>query len=100
MVKQLNLYKMVKETFILRTTELWSSRGVVHIRTIGYDQDEETYIEYDARALLEDIPSLYRMAKQAIKQDEVHELNKYVDFKKELASDYKGKRGRKSSISN
>jgi len=48
--------------------------------------------------LLEDIPSLYKMAKQAIEQDEEYELKKYVDFKKELAGDYKGKRGRKKSI--
>jgi hypothetical protein len=85
----------MKETFILRTSELWTSRDVVHIRTIGYDQDEETYIEYDAKALLDDIPSLYMMAKQAIKQGEEHETNKFVDFRNKLKEDYKGKRGRK-----
>ena len=96
MVKQLNFYKMSKEIFILKTTELYTSPGVVHIQSIGFDPEDSAYIEFDARALLEDIPSLYRMAKQAIKQNEVHELNKYVNFKKELAGDYKGKRGRKS----
>lgn len=96
MVKQLNLYKMSKELFILKTTELYSSPGVVHIQSIGFDPEDSAYIEFDERTLLEDIPSLYRMAKQAIQQEESHELNKYVDFKKELASDYKGKRGRKS----
>jgi hypothetical protein len=85
----------MKEAFILRTTELWTSRDVVHIRTIGYDQDEETYIEYDARALLDDIPSLYRMAKQAIEQGEEYETKKFVDFRNKLKEDYKGKRGRK-----
>lgn len=96
MVEQLNFYKMSKELFILRTTEFYSSPGVVHIQSIGFDPEDSAYIEFDARALLEDIPSLYRMAKQAIEQEEAHELNKYVNFKKELASDYKGKRGRKS----
>jgi hypothetical protein len=85
----------MKETFILRTSELWTSRGVVHIRTIGYDQDEETYIEYDAQALLDDIPSLYRMAKQAIEQQNEYETKKFVDFRNQLKEDYKGKRGRK-----
>ena len=96
MVKQLNFYKMSKELFILKTTELYTSPGVVHIQSIGFDPEDSAYIEFDARALLEDIPSLYRMAKQAIEQEEAHELNKYVNFKKELASDYKGKRGRKT----
>lgn len=85
----------MKETFILRTSELYTSRGVVHIRTIGYDAEDETYIEYDAQALLEDIPSLYRMAKQAIQQQEEHETNRFVDFRNQLREDYKGKRGRK-----
>jgi hypothetical protein len=89
---------MSKELFILKTTELYTSPGVVHIQSIGFESEDSAYIEFDARALLEDIPSLYRMAKQAIKQNEVHELNKYVKFKKELASDYKGKRGGKSLI--
>ena len=88
----------MKETFILRTTELHSTNGVVHIHTIGYSADEEMYIERDARSLMEDIPSLYMMAKQAIKQDEEHQLKKFVNFKKELADDWKGKKGRKKSI--
>lgn len=85
----------MKETFILRTVTLHSTRGVVHIESIGYEPEDNTYIEYDARQLLEDIPSLYRMAKQAIKQEEEYELKRFVDFKKELADDWKGKRGRK-----
>lgn len=88
----------MKETFILRTTELYTTNGVVHIRTIGYEAEDETYIEYDARALLDDIPSLYRMAKQAIKQEEDYERKKFVDFRNQLQEDYKGKRGRKKTI--
>ena len=87
---------MSKEVFILKTTELYTSSGVVHIQSIGFEPEDSAYIEFDARSLLEDIPSLYRMAKQAIEQEEVHELNKYVNFKKDLAGDYKGKRGLKS----
>ena len=85
----------MKETFILRTTELYSTNGVVHIETMGYETEDVTHIEYDARALLEDIPSLYRIAKQAIQQAEEYETNRFVDFRNELSEDYKGKRGRK-----
>ena len=85
----------MKETFILRTVSLHSTRGVVHIESIGYEPEDNTYIEYDARQLLEDIPSLYRMAQQAVKQEEEYELKRYVDIKKQLADDWKGKRGRK-----
>ena len=85
----------MKEAFILRTSELYTSNGVVHIRTIGYEAEDEAYIEYDARALLDDIPSLYRMAKQAIKQEEEYETKKFVEFRNQLKDDYKGKRGRK-----
>ncbi len=85
----------MKETFILKTISLHSTASVVHIESIGYDQDDNAYIEWDARSLLEDLPSLYRMAQQAIKQGEEYELKKYVDFKKQLANDWKGKRGKK-----
>lgn len=85
----------MKETFILRTVSLHSTRGVVHIETEGYEQDDKTFIEYDARALLEDLPSLYQMAQQSIKMEEEYETEKYVEFKKQLAEDWKGKRGRK-----
>ena len=85
---------MSKEAFILRTISLHSSPGVVHIETIGYDTDEAMCIEFDAYALLDDIPGLYTMAKQAIEQDKEHNVKKYVRFKQLLAEDWKGKRGK------
>lgn len=85
----------MKEAFILKTISLHSTPDVVHIESIGYDTDDAMIIEYDARALLEDIPSLYRMAKQAIKQGEEYETKKFVEFRKQLQEDFKGKRGRK-----
>ena len=84
----------MKEAFILRTISLHSSPGVVHIESIGYSEDEALCIEFDARALLEDIPSLYTMAKQAIEQDKENETKKYVKFKQLLSEDWKGKRGK------
>jgi len=79
----------IKEEFILRTTELYSSAGIVHIRSIGYDNSEEMHIEWDAKSLLEDIPSLYTMAKQALKQDKEHEYKKYLKFIDEINNDLK-----------
>ena len=76
---------MSKEFFILKTTELHSTNGVVHLQAIGYEpEDGYIDIEWDARSLLEDIPSLYRMAKQAIKQEDKYLKDKYKDFKKIL----------------
>jgi hypothetical protein len=85
----------MKEAFILKTISLHSSPGVVHIESIGYCEDEAMQIEFDARALLEDIPGLYAMAKQAIKQEEEYNRKKFVRFRKELSEDWKGKPGRK-----
>jgi hypothetical protein len=84
----------MKEIFILKTISLHSTNGVVHIESIGYEPEENAMIEYDARALMEDLPSLYRMCKQAIKQEEEYEQAKYREFEKELAQDFKRKRGR------
>lgn len=84
----------MKEIFILKTISLHSTNGVVHIESIGFTPEENAFIEYDARALMEDLPSLYRMCKQAIKQEEEYERSKYKEFEKELAEDFKGRRGR------
>ena len=76
---------MSKELFILKTVELHSTNGVVHIRAVGYDpEDGYTDIEWDARSLLEDIPSLYTMVKQAIREEDKYTKNKYKEFKKML----------------
>jgi len=70
---------------IKATTQLHSTNGVVHIQAIGFDpEDGYINIEWDARELLNDIPSLYAMAKQAIKIEDKHTKAKYKQFKKEL----------------
>lgn len=76
---------MSKEFFILKTVELHSTNGVVHLRAIGYDpEDGYIDIEWDARSLLEDIPSLHTMCKQSIKQENKWIKKKYKKFKTEL----------------
>jgi len=75
----------MKEFCIKATTQLYSTNGVVHIQAIGYNpEDGYIDIEWDARELLNDIPSLYRMAKQGLKEEDKHLKNKYKQFKKEL----------------
>ena len=75
------------EAFILRTVSLHTSAGVVHIETVGFNDDEKMIIEYDARALLEDLPSFYTMCKQAIEQDNKYQLEKFSKFIKEIKED-------------
>ena len=84
----------MKEAFILRTISLHTSPDVVHIESIGYDQEEAMYIEYDAKALLEDIPSLYAMAKQAIEQGKEYQNRKYREMLEEINEDIKRPVGR------
>jgi hypothetical protein len=76
------------EVSIKETTSLWSTRGVVHIEGITYD-DEVVYVEIDARQLLADIPSLYTMSKQAIKESDAYTLEMELTFLKKLAKDLK-----------
>ena len=79
----------MKEAFILKTVSLHTSPDVIHIESIGYGEDEHMNIEWDARSLMEDIPSLYSMCKQAIKQGDEHERKKYIKFNKEIKQDIK-----------
>ena len=76
------------EVSIKETTSLWSTRGVVHIEGITYD-DEVVYVEIDARQLLADIPSLYVMSKQAIKEDDDQQRIKTLEFIQQLQNDMK-----------
>jgi len=84
----------MNEIFILRTIQLHSTNGVVHIESIGYGKEDGAYIEFDARALLDDIPHLYRMAKQAIAMEDAHTENKYRDMMKQINKDVKRPVGR------
>jgi hypothetical protein len=79
----------MKEAFIIKTMSLHTNPDVVHIETIGLCDEENMIIEWDARSLMEDIPSLYQMCKQAIKQGEEHERKKYKKFSKQLKQDIK-----------
>lgn len=81
-----------KEGCILKTVELHSTNGVVHIHSIGYDAGDEMYLEWDARSLIEDIPNLYRMAKQALELEDKYEDEKWRMFKKQIAKDLKKKK--------
>ena len=73
------------EVFIKATTSLHSTNGVVHLQAVGYDP-EGGYIniEWDARELMNDIPSLYTICKQAIKKEDKSNKKKFKEFKKQL----------------
>ena len=73
------------EVFIKATTSLHSTNGVVHLQAVGYDpEDGYINIEWDARELMNDIPSLYTICKQAIKQEDKSNKKKFKEFKKQL----------------
>lgn len=75
----------MKEFTIKAVTQIHSTNGVVHIQAISWNpEDGYIDIEWDAKELLNDIPSLYRMAKQGLKQEDRHIKNKYKEFKKTL----------------
>jgi hypothetical protein len=74
------------EVAIKETTSLWSTRGVVHIEGITYD-DEVVYLEIDARQLYNDIPSLYTMSKQAISEDDQQIRLQTLEFVDQLRKD-------------
>lgn len=81
------------EAYITNTIELYSTNGVVHMTAVGLNPEEGyIHIEWDARALLNDLPSFYTFCKKAIKQEEEYQNKKFKDFKNEIAKDYKGKR--------
>ena len=73
------------EIFIKATTSLHSTNGVVHLQAVGFDpEDGYINIEWDARELFNDIPSLYTMCKQAMKEEDEYTKKKYKEFKKQL----------------
>lgn len=76
------------EVSIKETTSLWSTRGVVHMEGITYD-DEVVYLEIDARQLMQDIPSLYTMSRDAIKEDEEQLRLRTLEFVDQLQKDLK-----------
>lgn len=78
---------MSKEYLIHRTISLSQSPGVLHIEAEVCDwQDGEKTIlmEWDANAMLDDIPALYEFALKAKEGWEKSRDKKYKEFKKKL----------------
>jgi len=76
-----------KEVFITNTIQLWTSADVVHMEAIGFSNEESYYIEWNANALLRDLPSLYTLCKQAIEQGDTSLKKKLKDFVNEIKND-------------
>lgn len=77
----------IKEVTISNTITLWSTANVVHMEAVGYSPNESIYIEWDANALVSDLPSLYTLCKQAIEQGEDSLKEKLKDFVNEIKND-------------
>jgi hypothetical protein len=77
----------MKEYYVKRTISLSQSNGVIHIEAEVDDwQDEERtiYLEWDANAMLDDIPALYEFASKAKDAWEKSRQQKYKELKKKL----------------
>lgn len=76
----------MKEYWVHRTTSLHQSTGVVHIECeiCNYDGEDRIYLEWDAQALLDDIPALYEFAMKAKAKADKDMVKKYKEFKKKL----------------
>lgn len=76
------------EAIVKETHTLWSTRGVVHMEGVDYD-GKQVYIELPARELLDDLMSLYRCCKQAIKEENDHTHEQSLNLIEELERDTK-----------
>jgi len=77
----------MKEYYIKRTVSLSQSGGVIHIEAEVDDWEDgqnTIYLEWDANAMLDDIPALYEFATKAKESWEKSRLKKYKDLKKIL----------------
>jgi len=76
----------MKEYWIHRTTSLHQSAGIVHIEceVCNWDGEDKIYLEWDAQALIDDIPALFDFAMKAREEAEKNRVKKYKEFKKKL----------------
>jgi|TARA_R110002012_G_scaffold114056_1_gene260184 hypothetical protein len=78
---------MSREYWVHRTISLSQSNGIVHIEAEICDWEDgngKIYLEWNARELLDDIPSLYEFAIKAEKGALEHRQKKYIEFKKKI----------------
>jgi len=77
----------MKEYYVTRTISLSQSPGVLHIEAEVDDWQDGArtiYLEWNAEAMLDDIPALYEFATIAKKAWEKSRQEKYKEFKKKL----------------
>ena len=78
---------MSREYWVQRTISLCKSSGIVHIEAEVCDWEDGSntiHLEWDARELLDDIPSLYEFAIKAEAEALEHRQKKYKEFKKKI----------------
>ena len=77
----------MKEYYVTRTISLSQSPGVLHIEAEVDDWQDEArtiYLEWNAEAMLDDIPALYEFATKAKEAWEKSREQKYKELKKKL----------------
>ena len=77
----------MKEYIVNRTISLSQSPGVLHIEAEvcdWADNEKTIYMEWDANAMLDDIPALYEFAVKAKEGWEKAREKKYKQLKKKL----------------
>jgi len=77
----------MKEYYVTRTISLSQSPGVLHIEAEVDDWQDAArtiYLEWNAEAMLDDIPALYEFATKAKEAWEKAREQKYKEFKKKL----------------
>jgi hypothetical protein len=78
---------MSKEYWVHRTISLHQSSGIVHIEAEVANWDDENniiHLEWNARELLNDIPSLYEFAMKAEEEELKNRNKKYKELKQKL----------------
>jgi len=77
----------MKEYYVTRTISLSQSPGVLHIEAEVDDWQDGArtiYLEWNAEAMLDDIPALYEFATKAKDAWEKARQQKYKELKKKL----------------
>ena len=87
----------MKEYYAKRSLSIHATRGVVHLEIDidDWNEDHNTMmLEFDARELFADIPSLFQMCKKAIKEEDEYNKLRYKELAEDIFKEVKRPVGR------
>lgn len=87
----------MKEYYVKRSLSLHATNGVVHMELDidDWNEDHNTImIEFNARELFTDLPSLFRFCKKAIEEEDEHNRKKYRELAEDIFKEVKRPVGR------